>query len=53
MKQRVDTALTTFGCEHLANQSAGSLSGGEAKRVCIACGLVADSELLLLMENCL
>ncbi|WP_375506715.1 ATP-binding cassette domain-containing protein [uncultured Nostoc sp.] len=53
MKQRVHTALTTFGCEHLANQSDRSLSGGEAKRVCIACGLVADSELLLLMENCL
>ncbi|MEH2271862.1 MAG: energy-coupling factor ABC transporter ATP-binding protein [Nostoc sp.] len=50
IKQRVHTALTTFGCEHLANQSARSLSGGEAKRVCIACGLVADSELLLLDE---
>ncbi|MEH2026956.1 energy-coupling factor ABC transporter ATP-binding protein [Nostoc sp.] len=50
IKQTVHTALATFGCEHLANQSARSLSGGEAKRVCIACGLVADSELLLLDE---
>ena len=50
IKQTVHTALTNFGCEHLANQSARSLSGGEAKRVCIACGLVADSELLLLDE---
>ncbi|MBW4631955.1 MAG: energy-coupling factor ABC transporter ATP-binding protein [Iphinoe sp. HA4291-MV1] len=50
IKQKVHTALATFGCEHLANRSARSLSGGEAKRVCIACGLVADSELLLLDE---
>ncbi|MBR8838332.1 MAG: ABC transporter ATP-binding protein [Stigonema ocellatum SAG 48.90 = DSM 106950] len=50
IQQKVHTALATFGCEHLANRSARSLSGGEAKRVCIACGLVADSELLLLDE---
>ncbi len=50
IKQKVHTALETFGCDHLANRSARSLSGGEAKRVCIACGLVADSELLLLDE---
>ncbi|GAA6615556.1 energy-coupling factor ABC transporter ATP-binding protein [Scytonema sp. NUACC26] len=50
IKQKVYTALATFGCEYLANRSARSLSGGEAKRVCIACGLVADSELLLLDE---
>ncbi|BAY66380.1 ABC transporter-like protein [Calothrix brevissima NIES-22] len=50
IKQRVYTALETFGCEHLANRSARSLSGGEGKRVCIASGLVADSELLLLDE---
>jgi len=50
IKQKVHTALATFGCDHLANRSARSLSGGEAKRVCIACGLVADSELLLLDE---
>lgn len=50
IQQRVQTALATFGCEHLANRSARSLSGGEAKRVCIASGLVADSELLLLDE---
>jgi tungstate transport system ATP-binding protein len=50
IKQKVHTALATFGCDHLAHRSARSLSGGEAKRVCIACGLVADSELLLLDE---
>ncbi|BAY28995.1 ABC transporter-like protein [Nostoc carneum NIES-2107] len=50
IKQRVYTALETFGCEHLAHRSARSLSGGEGKRVCIASGLVADSELLLLDE---
>lgn len=50
IKQRVYTVLATFDCEHLANRSARLLSGGEAKRVCIACGLVADTELLLLDE---
>ncbi|MBC1241241.1 ABC transporter ATP-binding protein [Nostoc sp. 2RC] len=50
IKQRVYTALETFGCEHLAHRQARSLSGGEGKRVCIACGLVADAELLLLDE---
>ncbi|MEA5574523.1 ATP-binding cassette domain-containing protein [Calothrix sp. UHCC 0171] len=50
IKHRVHTALATFGCEHLANRPARSLSGGEGKRVCIACGLVGDSELLLLDE---
>lgn len=50
IKQKVYTALATFGCEHLANRSARLLSGGEAKRVCIACAFVADSQLLLLDE---
>ncbi len=50
IKQKVHHALATFGCEHLADRSARSLSGGEAKRVCIACALVTDCELLLLDE---
>ncbi|MBD2434504.1 MULTISPECIES: ABC transporter ATP-binding protein [Fischerella] len=50
IKHRVYTVLETFGCEHLAHRQARALSGGEGKRVCIACGLVADAELLLLDE---
>ncbi len=50
IKEKVHTALATFGCDRLVNRPAHSLSGGEAKRVCIACGLVADAELLLLDE---
>ena len=50
IKQKVHSALATLGCDHLVNRPARLLSGGEAKRVCIACGLVADAELLLLDE---
>ncbi|WP_135822836.1 amino acid ABC transporter ATP-binding protein [Halostella litorea] len=46
----VREALGTVGLEHSADQSAGSLSGGEAQRVAFARALAYDPDVLLLDE---
>jgi ABC-type branched-subunit amino acid transport system ATPase component len=42
--------LQTLGLEHMANELAGTLSGGQKKLVSTAAALIADSQVLLLDE---
>ena len=49
-RQRAARWIERFGLEHLADQPAASLSGGEAQRVSVARALALAPELLLLDE---
>lgn len=49
-KERVQAALEEVGLEHLTNQKARTLSGGEAQRVALARAIVLQPEVLLLDE---
>lgn len=49
-RARVRSALAEVGLEHIANQNAHKLSGGEAQRVALARAMVIQPEVLLLDE---
>jgi tungstate transport system ATP-binding protein len=49
-RERVQEALVEVGLDHLANQRARTLSGGEAQRVALARAIVTQPEVLLLDE---
>lgn len=48
--EQVGRALRAFRCEHLVSRPAYELSGGEARRVCLARALVCDPDLVMLDE---
>jgi tungstate transport system ATP-binding protein len=50
IRARVDEALERFGLTALARRSARALSGGEARRVCLARALAVRPEVVLLDE---
>jgi ABC-2 type transport system ATP-binding protein len=49
-REQVDGVLSAFGMDHLAKRRAGTLSGGESRRLALALAFAGDPELAVLDE---